>query len=173
MPSTQVSRSRMLAVSTALLALLTSGCGSDDSDLESSNRGSGSDTTATTVENAYIVPAFVPGRCAIQLELGAELRFTVTNGRPTDSERLLGLSTDAGRQAQPFPVVDIPPESSVGVGLASAESVDAGGRIPGIRLEALDRGLRPAMSTDVTFQFERAGDIPIRVPVEACPVQTQ
>lgn len=173
MPFTRVQRTRTLVFGGALLALLSGGCGGRDPDLEASNRGSGSDTTATTVENAYIVPAFVPGQCAIQLPLGAELRFTVTNGRPDETERLFGLSTDAAQQAQPFGSVDIPPESTVGFGEPSAEAVDAGGRVPGIRLERLDPGLRPAMSTEITFHFERAGDIPMRVPVEACPVQTQ
>lgn len=173
MPSSVAQRNKTLAVGGALLALLSGGCGSDDPDLESSKRGSGSDTTGTTVENAYIVPAFVPGQCAIQLPLGAELRFTATNGRTGETERLLGLSTDAARQAQPSRSVDIPPESTVGFGVDSAEAVDVGGRVPGVRLEELDAALRPAMSTEVTFHFERAGDISVRVPVEACPVQTQ
>ena len=172
MTSFNAQRNTTLACCGALLALVTGGCGKEY-DFESSNRGSGSDTTATTVENAYIVPAFVPGRCAIQLPLGAELRFTVTNGRPAENERLLGLSTNAARQAQPLRSVDIPPESTVGFGQPSAAAVDAGGRVPGIRLEELDPGLRPAVSTEITFHFERAGDIPVRVPVEACPVQTQ
>jgi hypothetical protein len=172
MTSSRAQRNTTLACGGALLALTLGGCGKEY-DFESANRGSGSDTTATTVENAYIVPAFVPGQCAIQLPLRAELRFTVTNGRPAETERLIGLSTDAARQAQPLGSVDILPESTVGFGQPSADAVDAGGRVPGVHLDELDPGLRPAMSTEITFHFERAGDIPVRVPVEACPVQTQ
>lgn len=172
MSSSHIGRSKTVAVGGAMLVLLTAGCGGDP-DLESSNRGSGSDTTGTTVENAYIVPAFVPGRCAIQVPLGAELRFTVTNSRTADAERLLGLSTDAAQQAQPLHPVDLPPQSTIGFGQPSAEATDSGGHVAGIRLVELDQGLRPAMSTEVTFRFERAGDIPVRVPVEACPVQSQ
>lgn len=173
MTTSRAQRTRTVACGGALLGLIVAGCGRDDPDLESSNRGSGSDTTATTVENVYIVPTFVPGQCAIQLALGAELRFTATNSRPAETERLLGLSADAARQAQPFRGVDIPPKSTVGFGQPSAGAIDTGRPIPGIRLEELDPGLLPAVSTEVTFHFERAGDIPVRVPVEACPVQAR
>lgn len=152
------------------LTLLTVGCG-DDPVIDSSNRGAGSHTEATTVENAYIVPTFLPGRCAVQLALGAHLRFTVTNNRSTDTERLLGVSSDAANGASITGNVDVPPSSTVGFGQPSADAVDSGGRVPAVHLNGLDPDLRPAMSAQVTFRFVRAGDITMPVPIEACPVQ--
>lgn len=161
-----------LGIGGALVALLTAGCFAQ-TEAGSSNRGSGSENGRTTVANAYIVPAFVPGRCAIQLDDGAEMRFTVSNERGGQAERFLGLSTDAAREAPRMNGVDIPPESTVGFGEPSSEAVDVGGRVPAVRLAELDPKLRPGMSTEVTFHFEVAGDVSIPVPVEACPVQVR
>ena len=113
--------------------------------LDSSNRGSGSHTTSTTVQNAAIVPSFLDGRCAIQLSTGGELRLTITNGRPDATERLLGLSTSATTRGHVMTAVDIPPHSTVGIGQPSAQSVGVG-RIPAIELATLNPDLRPAMS---------------------------
>ncbi|MBB2989111.1 hypothetical protein FHR72_000568 [Mycolicibacterium iranicum] len=146
------------------------GC-DDTSPSGSSNRGSGSLTEGTTVENAFIVPSFLPGHCAIQLDAGAAMRFTVTNGHPAEVEHLSGLSTDATPAASIPVAVDIPPKSTVGVGQPSAGPEDAGGSLPAVRLSSLDPQLRPGMSAEVTFHFERAGEITMRVPVEACPTQ--
>jgi hypothetical protein len=142
------------------------GCGEDPM-LDSSNRGSGSHTEDTTVENAYIVPTYVPGRCVIQLNAGGEIRFTVTNNRPAEAERLLGLSTTAAEQARVIDSVTIGPKSTVSFGELNTD--DASG--PAVRLDQLDPDLRPATTADVTFEFERAGDLTLPVPVEACPVQ--
>lgn len=153
-------------VGTAALAMCAVGCG-EDPVLGSSNRGSGSHTEDTSVENAYIVPAYVPGRCVIQLNAGGEIRFTVTNSRPAEAERLLGLSTTAAEQARVIDSVTIAPKSTVSFGLPNTN--DPSG--PAVRLDRLDPDLRPAMTADVTFEFERAGDLTLPVPVEACPVQ--
>lgn len=151
---------------TAAVAMCAVGCG-EDPVLGSSNRGSGSHSQSTTVENAYIVPAYVPGRCVIQLGAGGELRFTVTNNRTVETERLLGLSTTAADQARLIESVPIAPKSTVSFGQPNTH--DASG--PAVRLDRLDADLRPATTADVTFQFERAGDLTLPVPVEACPVQ--
>ncbi|MBY0387081.1 MAG: hypothetical protein K2X56_02930 [Mycobacterium pseudokansasii] len=76
-------------------AVLTGGCGSDNPVIDSSNRGSNSHTKDTTVQNAYIVPCFQPGSCAIQVGDAAALAFTATNNRSTESEHLLSIATDA------------------------------------------------------------------------------
>jgi hypothetical protein len=159
------------AFSVMALALVATGC-SDGSEMGlSTNRGSGSLTEGTTVENAYIVPTFLPGRCAIQLGDGAELRFTVTNGSPTETERLLSVSTNVSDHADTVPRLNIPVRSTVGFGQSSAPSVDAGGTVSAVQLSALDQSVRPGMSANVTFHFDRAGDITMPVPIEACPRQ--
>ncbi|WP_197376471.1 hypothetical protein [Mycolicibacterium baixiangningiae] len=154
------------------LTVFVAACGGE-TELGSSNRGSGSHTESTTVENAVIVPAYLPGSCAIQLEAGALMRFTVTNNRPTAAERLLEVSSDAARKARIITNVDIPPQSTVGFGEPSAEAVDPGGRAAAVRLNELDPGLRPGMPTPVTFHFQHADDTTMPVPVEACPTQAQ
>ncbi|KUI37005.1 hypothetical protein AU195_16720 [Mycobacterium sp. IS-1496] len=154
----------------AAVTLAGTACGGEP-ETGSSNRGSGSDTESTTVENAFIVPAFLPGRCAIQVDTGAKMRFTVTNNHPSEDERLVGLSTNATVNGEIVSGVDIPRESSVGFGQPSAPAVDAGGEVPAVELGELAPTVRPGMSASVTFRFDRAGDIEMPVPVEACPTQ--
>lgn len=159
------------AFSAMALALIATGC-SDGSEMGlSTNRGSGSLTEGTTVENAYIVPTFLPGRCAIQIGPGADMRFTVTNGSSTEAERLLSVSTNVADEADMTSVVSIPVRSTVGFGQPSAQSVDAGGTVSAVQLSGLDPSVRPGMSANVTFHFDRAGDIAMPVPIEACPRQ--
>jgi len=171
MKTTTAVRTGALACGAALVLSLPS-CG-EQATSDSSNRGSGTDLESVNVENAYIVPAFLPGRCAIQLDAGARMRFSVTNNSATDSEQLLGLSTTAANEARILHNPGIPPRSTVGFGQPSAEPVDAGGRVPSVRLDGLDPQLHPAMSPEVTFTFRNAGEITMRVPVEACPTQAR
>lgn len=155
-----------------MLTFGVGGCG-EDVVLDSSNRGSGSHTETTSVENAYIVPTYVPGLCEIQLNAGGAMRFTVTNNRPAETERLLGLSTSAAEQARMIGQVEIPPKSTVSLGEPNVEPGDDDASRPAVLLDRLDPELRPATNTDVTFRFELAGDVTLPVPVEACPIQTQ
>lgn len=157
------------ALAAILLVLPTAGCSSEQG--LSTNRGSGSLTEGTTVENAFIVPTYLPGRCAIQLDAGAKMRFTVTNGSSTETERLLGVTTNVAESADIGSRVEIPTQSTVGFGEPSTPSVDAGGSVPAVQLGELDRNLKAGMTANVTFQFDRAGDIVMPVPVEACPRQ--
>jgi hypothetical protein len=159
------------AFSAMALAFIVSGCGDGSEMGLSTNRGSGSLTEGTTVENAYIVPSFLPGRCAIQFGAGAKMRFTVTNGSSTEAERLLSVSTNVAHEADTTSGVVIPVRSTVGFGQPSASSVDAGGTVSAVQLGGLDPSVRPGMSANVTFHFDRAGDITLPVPVEACPRQ--
>lgn len=169
MHTSSIRRSGAALVGTAAL-MFVAGCG-EDPVLDSSNRGSGSHTEDTSVENAYIVPTYVPGRCVIQLNAGGAMRFTVTNNRPAETERLLGLTTAAAAQARILTNVDIPPKSAIGFGEPNAEPGPGDASNPAVILDQLDPGLLPATSAEVTFHFERAGDLTMRVPVEACPVQ--
>ena len=59
-----------------VLALVVTGCGDDTQTSSSSNRGSGSDTAMTTVQNAYVMPRSLPESCAIQVGDSATLSFT-------------------------------------------------------------------------------------------------
>ena len=170
MPSTVAARH---AAAYAMFAALTVGCGNDP-DRESSNRGSGSDTQNTTVENAYIVPAFVPGSCALQIGGTAKLRFTVTNNRAVGVERLVSVSTDAAKSATvPGAAnVDIPAGGVLTVGQPQTD-LPASGSVtaPAVTLTELDSDARPATSTPVTFTFDDFGPLELRVPIEACPTQ--
>ncbi|WP_136625636.1 hypothetical protein [Mycobacterium innocens] len=93
------------------MAVLAGGCGSDNPVIDSPNRGSNSHTKDTTVQNAYIVPRFQPGSCAIQVGDAAALAFTATNNRGTESERLLAIATDAAEAVHISPAapLEIPP----------------------------------------------------------------
>ncbi|PRC43361.1 hypothetical protein C6A85_000000105765, partial [Mycobacterium sp. ITM-2017-0098] len=113
-------RSGSALAGTAMLMMSVIGCG-EDPVLDSSSRGSGSHTDDTSVENAYIVPTYVPGRCALQLNAGGAMRFTITNNRPAEPERLLGISTSAAEQARVIGSVAIPPKSTVSFGQPNAE----------------------------------------------------
>ncbi|MEZ0342424.1 hypothetical protein ACAG25_20880 [Mycobacterium sp. pV006] len=155
----------------ALLAVTAAGCGGDDVTGSSSNRGSGSETGESTVENAFIVPTFLPGECAIQVGSAAKMRFTVTNNSSESVERLEDVSTDVAEVADLEAPVEIAPRSTVAFGQPSAESVQTGTEQPALALRELPPDLKPGMSTDVTFHFDRAGEVTIPVPLEACPTQ--
>jgi copper(I)-binding protein len=122
--------------------------------------------------NAYIVPLFAPGNCAVQVGDLAELRFTATNNRDTETERLLSIRTDAARTVRISPTasLDIPPNSSIAAGQPSGQgrptSFD-------VAIDGLRDSAKPGTSVDVTFQFEKAGPLTIRTPVEACPRQDE
>lgn len=162
---------RSVATSTValVLALSAAGCWSERG--LSTNRGSGSLTEGTTVENAFIVPVFLADRCAIQLDAGAKMLFTVTNASPSDTERLVGVTTNVAANADIDTSVEIPPQSTVGFGEPAAPSV--GKRVPPVQLGELDPNLKAGMTANVTFQFDRTGDIVMPVPVEACPRQKE
>ncbi|MGE2692331.1 hypothetical protein [Mycolicibacterium pulveris] len=164
------------AAAGAVLALLAVGCGGD-SEFDSSNRGANSQTEQTSVVNAYIVPRFVPGSCEIQVGDAAALTFTATNNRATEPERLLGIESDAAEafRIAPNATLEIPPRTSIAAGQPT-EDVGRGGGVdepPSVRIEGLRESARPGTSVDVTFRFERQGDVTMNVPIEACPTQAE
>ena len=155
----------------AVLALSIAGC-RNEAVLDSSNRGSGSQTAMTSVENAYIVPLYVRGRCAIQVGDAAKLRFTATNNRDTDTERLLYIMTDAAAavHVSPNTGLEIPPNSSITTGQSTRQN---GAASLDVDIKGMRESLEPGMSVDVTFGFDKAGQIEMRTPVEACPAQSE
>ncbi len=104
-----------------VLVVGTAACNSDRPMGGSANRGSNTDPAATAVENAFIVPAFVPGACAIQVGKDAALNFTVTNNRTTGTESLSAVSTPAAQS------VDIAPAMTRDIPAGQTISTDAAG----------------------------------------------
>lgn len=168
---TQFGKNVMTLLGAVAVAGSAAGCNDPEVPL-STNRGSGSLSPSTTVENAFIVPAYIPGQCAIQVNSGGVMRFTITNNRQVETERLLGISTSAAQTAHIVTNVNIPPNSTVSFGEPSAQPLEDNPPRSAVQLEGLDPDLRPANLADVTFQFQEAGNLTLPVPVEACPRQT-
>lgn len=145
--------------------LLLAGCGSFTIG-ESTNRGTGSETSETTVENAFVVPRYPPGSCAIQAGDSAELRFTIANRRPVEPERLEAVETAAAETVRITPGPPI--EVAAGGSVATGEPVESPLTVT---LDGITESVRPALDVDVTFRFEKAGELTMPVPVEACPTQ--
>lgn len=150
-----------------LAGVVLAGCGSYTTG-ESTNRGSGSETSETTVENAFVVPHYLPGSCAIQVGDAAELRFTITNNRPVEAEQLEAITTEAAQTARIAPSPPI--EVAAGTSLATGQPVEPG-RPFTVALDGITASVRPAHNVDVTFRFQKSGELTMLVPVEACPRQ--
>lgn len=164
----EIKRFKPAPFTTALLVMfLLAGCGSFTTG-ESTNRGSGSQTSETTVENAFVVPRYLPGSCEIQVGDTAQLRFTITNNRPAGTERLEAITTTAAETAriEPSPPIEIP----AGTALATGQPVEPGQPLT-VTLDGITKTVRPAYNVDVTFRFQQFGELSMPVPVEACPRQ--
>lgn len=156
------------------VGLLATGCGSD-TDVGSSNRGSGSDTKLTTVENAYLVPRTEADACAVPVTDSAEIRFAVTNNRPVEPEALLGVETDVADTVniEPPPPLEIAPQTRIAAGQPIEQPGDpAAPDIPfRVTVDGLDEDLEAGLAVDVTFDFEEQGQLTLRIPVEPYPRQ--
>ena len=131
-------RAIVMCVGSAALLAFTAACGEDPT-LDASNRGSGSHTEDTSVEDAYIVPLFVPGACSLQVGNRADLRFTVTNNRATETERLREITTDAVDTVRMTPsTLVIEPHERMAVGEPVAQPTPAPGGPKSVNLEGLD-----------------------------------
>lgn len=161
------------AAASVLTCVLVAGCGGD-AEMGSSNRGANSPTDETSVKNAFIVPRFVPGSCAIQVGDAAALTFTATNNRSTEPERLLGIDSPAAEaiRLSPDATLQIPPQTSIAAGQPVEEVGDGSRDEPfAVRIEGLRESAKPGTSVDLTFRFEKQGDLAMKVPIEACPTQ--
>jgi hypothetical protein len=162
-----------MALAALLATMAATACG-NNVDPESSNRGSDTDTALTTVTNAYIVPAFAPGSCAIQIGGTAQLHFTATNNRPAETERLLDITTDAANMVRISPApIRIGPKSSIAAGQPIEHPDDrAAPDTPfTVTVQGLKNTVKPGISVNVAFNFEKSGTLALRVPIEACPTQ--
>ena len=172
MPIKPSARHTVAFVGVGAALLLTPGCAQNNAP-DSSNRGSNSHTSDTTVQDAFIVPQYFSGHCALQVGGNADLRFTATNNRTADTERLLAVSTDAARTVRITPEegLTIEPGSSIAVGESTTRATGTAHPAATVTLDGVDRDARPGTSVDVTFSFQRTGDLTMRVPVEACPTE--
>lgn len=152
-------------------AFLVAAACNNDRPTDSSNGAPGSHAVDTSVQNAHIVPRFIPGKCSIQVGAMADLRFTIANNGARDPEQLLAVSTDAARMVRMSPAnaFVIQPGATLSIGQPSTTPTTAGERPMRVVLDGLDADARPGTSADVTFRFQRAGDITLVVPIEACP----
>jgi copper(I)-binding protein len=157
----------------ALAVAIVAGCSTDDADSESSNRGGGESSGQTSVNNAFIVPAYTLS-CVLQVDAPAQLTFTAVNGSTTESETLSDISTPAAStvsidasKAQ----LEIAPGTSIAAGqpVQNLEESTAPDEPFTVTLQGLEQGVEPGKSFPVTFAFEREGDITFNVAVEACP----
>jgi hypothetical protein len=167
-------RRQLVGMTVALTLPMLTGC-MPTPDIDSSNRGSGTDTDATSVENAYIVPRFKGTSCAIQVGDSAQLSFTATNNRSTESEKLTGITTPAAETVRiaPTSTLEIPPRSKIAAGqpVENLDDVNAPDRPFTVTLENINDRVQPGTSVEMTFQFDKFGELNLNVPIEACPTQ--
>ena len=136
-------------IATVAVATMTTAACSHDVDRESSNRGAGTETTLTTVDNAFIVPHFIPGSCAIQV------------GDAADAVRVTPSA------------IAIPPKSTIAAGQPADrldEPTASGAHVDAV-VDGLTPRATPGTSITMTFDFAKAGKVALRVPIEACPTQ--
>lgn len=164
---------RTSAIVGCAAAMALAGCGDDENG--SSARGADTQTDGTSVENAFIVPNAAPGSCAVQVGDTAEIKFTVTNNRHNEPERLMRISTEIADTVQivPGPGLPIPAGASISAGepIEQPASADLPDQPFTVTVQSVSRAVEPGMSVPVIFEFEKYGDLPVEVPVEACPPQ--
>ena len=164
-------RQKRVLATCASIALMSalSAC-SGEPVMGSSDRGADAPRElATSIDSAYLVPTYIAS-CEIQAGDSGVLRFTATNTRITETERLLSVTTPAAadiRFEPPLPV-DIPPEQTVAV----SRDVQGAPRLEAV-VQDLDESTRTGEGVEVFFEFEKSGVINILVPVEACPTQVE
>ncbi|WP_234794293.1 hypothetical protein [Mycolicibacterium flavescens] len=98
----------------------------------------------------------------------------MTNNRITEPERLLGIETPAAEaiRLSPDATLRIPPETSIAAGQPIEDVTDGTPDRPFTAVvEGLRESARPGTSVDMTFHFDKQGDLEMKVPIEACPTQ--
>lgn len=156
------------------LAILAAGCAGTEGENSSHARGSEGGAGEVTVQNAYLVPALLPGTCVIQYDAPAELSFTATNnaGQP---DRLVGIESPAAAsvrvQADPDELV-LPADGALAAGQPVEQPARQGGEDPiTVEVVELRDWVQPGRNLDMRFTFENAGTVELAVPVDACPTQ--
>lgn len=139
----------------AAVAALVTGCGGASvlGEPYDPTEGVNASRNGVLLRNAFMIGA--PGGSRLQPGANVPLYFTLVSRRPT-ADRLVSVSAPGmfgGAQVQGNGL-EIPRQRRVG-----------GGPEPQAVLTGLTRPLPSGGSVPVTFRFERAGDVQVRVPV--------
>lgn len=155
-------------------AVAVAGCNDNEGVNSTHARGSEGQVGAVTVQNAYVVPALVPGTCSIQYDAPAELSFTATNNA-READRLIGIESPAAASVQLHAAPDelvIPADGALAAGQPVAEPARHGAETPiAVQVNQLQDWVQPGRHLDMRFTFERAGTLELAVPVDSCPTQ--
>ncbi|WP_249644676.1 copper chaperone PCu(A)C [Nocardia sputi] len=167
-------RRTTLMMLTVPLAIVAGGCADNEGENSSHARGSEGTAGEVTVQNAYLVPALLPGTCVIQYDAPAELSFTATNnaGEP---DRLVGIESPAAGsvriQADPDELV-IAADGALAAGQPVEQPDRPGSEAPiTVDVVELRDWVQPGRNLDMRFTFENAGTVQMAIPVDACPTQ--
>jgi copper(I)-binding protein len=169
-----LTRSRAAAIiACAAMMALAVGCG--DEEVGDSSRSVDTNIDGTAVEDAYIVPTAAPASCAVEVGDVAEIKFTATNNRHNEPERLMSISTAIAEAVQIIPGPGVPIPAGMSISAGQPIEQPAPQRTPDqpltVTLQAVKETVEPGTSVPVIFQFEKSGDLTMDVPVEACPTQ--
>jgi copper(I)-binding protein len=159
---------------TVLAAVAVTGCNDNHGENSSHARGSEGNIGAVTVQNAYLVPALLPGTCVIQYEAPAELAFTATNNA-LEPDRLTAIESPAAGSIQlragPEQLV-IPADGALAAGQPVAQPERPGSEESiTVQVNQLQDWVKPGRNLDIRFTFDRAGTLELAVPVDSCPTQ--
>jgi len=144
--------------------------------------GNSANVESIALRNVHVV---YPNSAEYSLEPGgnAVLAFTAINNNEDTPDKLTKISTDYAQSVtlgdktggleiapQTALVADLPGEDA-------AESAEAAGQSAGdadaptdvvlVTLNNLKEGVRPGLTFPVTFEFEKAGNVTVSVPVDA------
>lgn len=151
-----------LALVVALLAL--TGCGADDPKPgpEVAGGNAGIDDTVSAHVKLLDVELAYPRDGRYAQGDDATLRLAISNTGPRD-DALVAISGDD------FAAVAVDtPSGGLPIRVPSGQTVFVGAAgPPAIQLENLDRSLRSSERIPVTFRFEHAGALTVKVPVAA------
>lgn len=171
-----VSFARLSSVTfVAALSVGLAGCGDTVDDVASSNRGGDGVAGETSIENAFVIPAYSES-CVLQVDAPAPLTFTIANNSDLEAETLLDISTPAADTVTltgPEDGLEIAPQTRVAVGqpVENVDDPEAPDQPYLAILEGVTDDVQPGLNIPVTFTFERAGELNFDVGVDACPTQ--
>lgn len=103
----------------------------------------------------------------------AALQFTAVNNSEQKADRLTKITTDAAGSVTIAGEVGgrvIDPQTSLGAGVRAATVLDDPAdptQLILVELNDINEGVYPGLTVPITFSFERAGDIVVRVPIDA------
>lgn len=163
---------RLVAASAGLAAgaLLVTGCSSGQisqtASQESAVNGSTANVKNIALRNVHIQAVqtgdyLKPGRTV-------QLIFVAANNSPDVNDKLVGISSDIGSVSVTGPTA-VPANSRLVVGSADGQDeVTAMGNVPATAAEVtLDQPITNGLTYNFTFDFEKAGQAKVAVPISA------